>query len=156
MKTLPSLAFLCIPALAAEVNGVDGIDAPAMASFDRHITSLMNKYRIPGGAVAVAKNGKLVPAHGYGMADVEAHQTVSPDSLFRVASLSKPFTAAAIGKLHLDDKPFSMLHFEPPPDKTTGQRYEDYVRTAVLAPMQIRRMCIGNTLPEQRANGEVI
>ena len=133
-----------------------------MASFDRHITSLMNKYRIPGGAVAVAKNGKLVLAHGYGMADVEAHQTVSPDSLFRVASLSKPFTAVAVlklveqGKLHLDDKPFSMLHFEPPPDKTTGQRYEDYVRTAVLAPMQIRRMSIGHTLPEQRANGEVI
>ena len=67
-----------------------------MASFDRYITVLMNKYQIPGGAVAVAKDGKLVLAHGYGMADIEAHHTVTPDSLFRVASISKPFTAVAV------------------------------------------------------------
>lgn len=40
-------------------------------------------------------------------------------------------------------------------EKVSGQRYEEYVRKEVLAPLGIRRMRLGATLPEKRACGEV-
>jgi N-acyl-D-amino-acid deacylase len=75
----------------------------------------MAKWQIPGGSVAVVKDGRLVMAHGYGWADKENRQVVESGSLFRVASLSKSLTSAAIlklveeGRLRLDDKAFQLL-----------------------------------------------
>jgi N-acyl-D-amino-acid deacylase len=93
---------------------------PGMESYDRIIPAFMAKYSIPGGAVAVVKDGRLVFARGYGYADTASNSPVQPYSLFRIASLSKQFTAVAILKLveehrlKLDDKAFSMLNFQPP------------------------------------------
>ena len=52
-----------------------------------------------GAALAVAKGGRLVLARGYGLAFIEEDRPVQPDSLFRIASVSKPITAAAVLKL---------------------------------------------------------
>ncbi len=180
-------------------------------------------------------------AHGYGLADTEQHQPVQPESLFRIASLSTPFTSAAIltlveqGQLHLDDRAFPLLAFgqpadarlqtitirelllhaggwnrdtsfdpmfmpfkaarsvgAPPPatcetiirymltqplqfdpgtashysnfgycvlgpviEKVSGQPYEAYVKSAVLAPMGITDMRLGHSLPDEHAPKEV-
>jgi CubicO group peptidase (beta-lactamase class C family) len=78
---------------------------------------------VPGGAVAVIDNGKLVLARGYGLSDTGNTLIAHPDSLFRIASLSKQITSAAVltlvqnGKLSLTDKPFPMLGFTPDPVK---------------------------------------
>ena len=83
--------------------------------FDSLIPDFLRRYRIPGAAVAVAKDGRLVLAQGYGLADVQAQKPVQPDSLFRVASISKPITAVAIlklmeeGALNLEEKVFEIL-----------------------------------------------
>jgi N-acyl-D-amino-acid deacylase len=88
---------------------------PELASFDRTIAGLMAKWQIPGASIAVVKDGRLVLAHGYGWADRESRQPVRPESLFRIASLSKSLTAAAVlklaeeGRLRLDDKAFALL-----------------------------------------------
>ena len=92
-------------------------------SYDSVITSLMKKYQVPGGAVAVIDNGKLVLARGYGLSDTGNALIAHPDSLFRIASLSKQITSAVVltlvqnGKLSLTDKPFPMLGFTPDPKK---------------------------------------
>ncbi|MBN2476209.1 MAG: beta-lactamase family protein [Pirellulales bacterium] len=92
-----------------------GPAVPELASFDRIITELMRKHEIPGGAVAVAKDGRLLLARGYGLADVEGCRPVQPDALFRIASVSKPITAAAVlvlverGRLDLDAKVVDLL-----------------------------------------------
>jgi CubicO group peptidase (beta-lactamase class C family) len=63
----------------------------------------------PGVAVAVTRDGRLIHSQGYGMAQLEWRQPISPDTVFGIGSLSKPFTATAIlllraeGKLRLDD-----------------------------------------------------
>lgn len=107
------LLFLAAPAFAQIPS--TGDDPPGMAAFDQLAKSLMQKYHLPGGAIAVMKDGKLVFARGYGYANRQTRALVQPDSAFRVASLSKPITSAAIlklveqGKLHLDDKVFSVL-----------------------------------------------
>ncbi len=100
---------------AAQAMPMTGPRVPGMASFDRIIPALMRKYRVPGGAVAVARDGRLVLARGYGLADRDAQQPVQPDSLFRLASLSKPITAVAVlalvdaGRLDLDAPAFRAL-----------------------------------------------
>ncbi len=95
-------------------------------SFDRLIPQLMSKWNIPGGAIAIAKGDKLVFATAYGLANREQAQPVQPDSLFRIASVSKPFTAVGIlklleeGKLSLDDQAFRILgdRYSSPKDKS--------------------------------------
>lgn len=97
----------------------------ALAAFDSIIPGAMRAWGIPGGAVAVVKDGRLLLARGYGWADVEAGEMAGPEHLFRVASVSKPITAAAIlalyeeGMLDLDAPVFAMLDDLPPPDGAT-------------------------------------
>jgi len=92
---------------------------PDLAPFDQLMISFMTENRVPGGALAVTRNRRLVYARGFGHADVERREPVQPTSLFRIASLSKPLTAVAIlqlieqGRLRLDDKVFDLLEFQP-------------------------------------------
>ncbi|SIN69555.1 CubicO group peptidase, beta-lactamase class C family [Singulisphaera sp. GP187] len=85
-----------------------GIADARLESFDRLMTEFLTENKLPGAALAVARNGRLVYARGFGLSDVEANTPVQPDSLFRIASISKPITAAAImqlverGRLKLD------------------------------------------------------
>jgi len=81
-------------------------------NMDRIINKFMWRWHIAGSSLAVVKDGKLVYAKGYGWADREKEILMSPEHIFRVASLSKLITAAAImklcedGFLSLDDKVF--------------------------------------------------
>lgn len=90
-----------------------------MEPFDREIEAFMKPRNVPGGALAVVKDGKLIYARGYRWADKENKLPVEPTSLFRIASLSKPFTAVALmklveqGKLQLDDKAFDFIDLKP-------------------------------------------
>jgi N-acyl-D-amino-acid deacylase len=220
---------------------------PDLAPFDQLMTSFLRRHRLPGGALAVAREGRIVYARGFGLANREREKPVRPRSLFRIASISKPLTAVAIlqlverGKLRLSDRVFDVLELRPPrspgtsfdrrwrrvtilhllhhtggwdreksfdpmfrspaivedmggeppamPDaiirymlrrpldfepgeryaysnfgycllgrvieKASGQGYEEYVRQEVLAPLGIKSMRLGKTLPRGRAPGEV-
>jgi len=59
---------------------------------------------VPGGALAVVKDRRLVYAKGYGWADREQKIRATEDSLFRIASLSKPITAVAVMQLVEESK----------------------------------------------------
>lgn len=104
--------------------------------FDRLIPNLLEKHEVPGAAIAIVKDGRLVLAKGYGLADVENEEPVEPDSLFRIASISKPITAVAVlklveeGKLDLGEKVFDILdRFEAPKGSEPDPRiYEVTVR----------------------------
>jgi N-acyl-D-amino-acid deacylase len=110
---------------------ISGAAVPGMASYDQIIPDLMRKYAVPGGAVAVLRDGKLIYARGFGYADVENKAPVRPDALFRIASVSKPITGVAImklveeGRLTLDDRvaPF-IAHLAPAQGATVDPRWE--------------------------------
>jgi len=76
------------------------------------VGSFMKKWTIEGASIAIAKDGKLVYARGFGYADTAARIEIQPYSKFRIASISKLVTAVAImklqeeGKLSLEDKVF--------------------------------------------------
>ena len=75
------------------------------------VDALMRDYTgdVPGAAVLVVRDGQPLLRRGYGLADMDAGIPVTPATNFRLASVSKQFTAAAIvllaqdGKLSLDD-----------------------------------------------------
>jgi N-acyl-D-amino-acid deacylase len=82
-------------------------------------------YHVPGAAFAVASNGRLVMAMGLGFADAEALEPVHPDNLFRIASVTKQITSAAVMKLveanqiNLDEYAFPIISdLQPLPGKT--------------------------------------
>jgi CubicO group peptidase (beta-lactamase class C family) len=235
----------CSACQSSAGDGPDGV-SPA-ASFEKVIPPLMTKWNIPGGAVALARNESIVLTAAYGLADKTGSVAVTDSSLFRLASLSKPVTAAAVLKLHeaglldLEAKVFDILNdVDPPPgatvdarladvtvldllrhsggwdsrvsfdpmfrsreiasamgvappadaaaivrymkgqpldldpgtkyaysnfgysllgriiEKITGQSYEDYVKTVVLAPAGAAGMRLGRSLQADRADGEVV
>jgi len=83
----------------------------AVDPMESQVDALMQDYDgdVPGAAVLVVRDGKALVHKGYGLADVDARVPVTPATNFRLASVSKQFTATAIlllehdGRLHLDD-----------------------------------------------------
>lgn len=97
---------------------------PSVAeAFDAEVERFMSARKVPGGALAVVRGGRLVHARGYGLTDRGGAQPVAPGSLFRIASLSKPVTAAAVlklldaGRLELDAPVFGILRHAPLPGR---------------------------------------
>jgi N-acyl-D-amino-acid deacylase len=100
---------------------VTGEAVPEFAAVDAVMQELLTEHSIPGAAVAITDGGRLVYARGFGYGDVAAREKVTPESLFRIASISKPVTSATVfrlieqGKLTLDSKVFEILDkYEPP------------------------------------------
>lgn len=59
----------------------------------------LSTFNVPGVAVAVIKDGKVIHAKGYGVRSIKTNQKVDENTLFGVASNTKAFTAAALGML---------------------------------------------------------
>ncbi|WP_338690937.1 serine hydrolase [Bradyrhizobium sp. 26S5] len=81
-------------------------DAPSapIASFipelDRLASDVMADWKVPGAALAVVQDDKVVLARAYGQRDVEANLPVTPATQFAICSITKSFTATAIALLH--------------------------------------------------------
>ena len=73
--------------------------AAAIDSARKIAMQLVATRRLPGLSVAVAVDGEVVWSEGFGFADVENRVPVTPVTRFRIASISKPVTAAALGLL---------------------------------------------------------
>lgn len=96
-----------------------GAGLAAFAGFDHEMEAFMSARKVPGGALAVVRGRRLVYARGYGWADRENKVAAGPNSLFRIASISKPFTAVAAlklveaGKLDLEARVLEQLSTGP-------------------------------------------
>ncbi len=77
---------------------------------DDTIHAEMRDQHIPGLSLAVVRGGKVVKAQGYGLANVELNAPATADTVYRLASVTKPIVATAVlllardGKLGLDDR----------------------------------------------------
>lgn len=81
-------------------------ESNSFSGMERSISNFLRRWEIAGASVAVAKNGKLVYAHGFGYADKTSATPVEPYNRFRIASISKLVTAVAIMKLQEEGKLF--------------------------------------------------
>lgn len=121
-----AILFVEPPSRASDVREHPGLSQeptgrtiPALKPLDDLMVKFVRANRVPGAALAVTRDRRLVYARGFGWADKEAREPVQPDALFRIASVSKPITAVAVlqmiegGHLRLDDKVFGLLECTP-------------------------------------------
>ena len=77
---------------------------------DDYVKAELQRQRIPGLSLAVVKEGKVIKAEGYGLANVEHNIPAKPETVYKIGSVSKQFLATGIillvqdGKLRVDDK----------------------------------------------------
>ena len=82
---------------------------------DELVQNTMKTFNVPGIAVGIIKDGKLVLAKGYGVSNIKTNQKVDANTLFGIASNSKAFTTASLAilvdesKINWDDKVIQYL-----------------------------------------------
>lgn len=105
-----SLRYFLLALLAGTALTRLHAQAITPAQIDDVVQRTLTTFEVPGMAVAVVKDGKLIFAKGYGVRSLKTREKVDENTLFGIASNSKAFTAAALGilmdegKLTWDDK----------------------------------------------------
>ena len=95
ITTLMTLLLLAAPAARAQQTPLAGLDD--------YVATAMKNWGVPGVAIAVIKNDRIVLAKGYGVRELGKPEPVDERTIFAIGSSSKAFTAAAIAML-VDDR----------------------------------------------------
>lgn len=90
-------AFVCIEKLHAQPSFVTD-------SLDNYIQQGIKDWSVPGLAIAIVKDGKVVVMKGFGVKDIATKEPVDENTLFMIASNSKLFTATALAQLEYNKK----------------------------------------------------
>ena len=102
MTKLTALAVLSFILLLPYYAAADAVDD--------FLLTQMQRNHVPGLSVAIVRDGKIVKLKGYGIANLEWQQPVTPDTVFQIASSTKPFAGTALmllvdqGKISPSDK----------------------------------------------------
>ncbi|RNF83131.1 serine hydrolase [Montanilutibacter psychrotolerans] len=97
-------------AAASEVATADAALPAQLQDIDVHIESVRKRFDVPGIAIAIVKDGRVVLERGYGVRELGKPEAVDAHTLFAIASNTKAFTATGLsmlaedGKLSLDDR----------------------------------------------------
>jgi CubicO group peptidase (beta-lactamase class C family) len=112
-----SVLFVCLlftcATLALSQSSIDSAVA-------EYVKAEMERQHIPGLALLVTRDGKVVRSEGFGLANVEVQVPVKPETIFQSGSVGKQFTATAVmmlveaGKIGLND-PLTKYFPEAPP-----------------------------------------
>lgn len=85
-------------------------DFETIEQLDKKLSQMVDEWETPGMAVAIFKGDSVILSKGYGYKNINTKEKVDKNTIFPVASITKTFTASAIGtlvdegKLKLDDK----------------------------------------------------
>jgi CubicO group peptidase (beta-lactamase class C family) len=108
-----------------------GPEVPMLVAFDTEMKEIMEELAIPSAQLAVTWKGRLVLARGYSSNPSVSDLIVQPDSVFRIASLTKPITAILIhrlvqdGQLSLDQTIGEFIDLTPLPGETADPRLKN-------------------------------
>jgi len=89
------LLLLAVPILSAPKEA----KKPDLKGFPEQVTKLVSDWKVPGLAISIIKDGKVIFAEGFGYRDVKQNLKVTPHTLFAIGSCTKAFTATAMGML---------------------------------------------------------
>jgi len=120
LPALPLASGLSLRADDKPPIPITGSSDSKFATIDELLTLIITKAKLPGGAtMAIAQDGKIVYHRGFAYADREGKADMRQDTIFRISSISKTFTAVATlqlveqGKLKLDDRVLPLLNLRP-------------------------------------------
>ena len=90
----------CAPRTASEAPLPAGTStAKAVRAVERFISDTMRVLGAPGASLCVMRDGRIIWSRGFGMADLEQNVPVTPETRFRIGSVSKALTSVALGRL---------------------------------------------------------
>ena len=109
--TAPVAAHETAPAAAVPMAKAEsvGMSTPELAKIGEAMHALVQEKKLAGVVTLVARKGKVVHLHATGQRDLTAPDALKPDSIFRIASMTKPITGVAMmmlweeGRWKLDD-----------------------------------------------------
>jgi CubicO group peptidase (beta-lactamase class C family) len=107
MKVIQS--FLIGLVLSAPLSGYGQTTTAQQDVVEDYVQAEMQRQKIPGLSLLIARDGKIVLAKGYGLSNVELQVPVKPETVFQSGSVGKQFTATAVmmlveeGKVKLDE-----------------------------------------------------
>lgn len=136
MRALLAAFLLLVGAASAAAPPVRGDLGPGLEGLDAAVLDVLQRWKIPGAALAVVHRGRLVAARGYGYADREARRPAEPGTPFALASLSKSITAVAAlrlageGRLDLDGSALAQLG--PAPGETPAKLGDPRIRSITV------------------------
>lgn len=96
---MPVVVLLLAAATAAPGQVAPPSSSPDLDALDRYIEDAREAFDVPGLAVAIVKDGRVVLSRGYGVRELGRDAPVDDGTLFAIASNTKAFTAAAVGIL---------------------------------------------------------
>ena len=129
------------PTAVAADRPVTGRHEPGFEPLDEAVLAFMDLIGCRAATVAVSRDGRLLLSRGYGWSGSDDSTPVAPDALLRIASVTKPITAAAVknavraGRLSLDTKAFDLVSVGVPSDRVADPR--------------VRRVTVGHLLDHQ-------
>ena len=101
------IGFRALVGLGTFVFGISGTvgaaarpaSPPGLVGLDAEVAQALQDFKVPGVAIAVVKEGKVILAKGYGYRDLEKQLPVTTKTLFAIGSITKSFTVATLGTL---------------------------------------------------------
>jgi D-alanyl-D-alanine carboxypeptidase len=121
LRCLSALVLAVFFALVAPLQAQNSATSSSPSdAVDALVAAQMAERHIPGVSLAVVRGGKVIKATGYGIADLEHQIPVTPETVFKIGSVSKQFIATGImllaqdGKLTVDD-PVAKFFADAPP-----------------------------------------
>jgi CubicO group peptidase (beta-lactamase class C family) len=96
---LPAQTIPSSPELKSAAASMSATQAakPNLDGLDDFITQAMKDWKVPGLAIAVVQDNKVILLKGYGYRDLEKQKPVTPKTLFSIGSVTKSFTVTALG-----------------------------------------------------------
>lgn len=131
------LLFIINSAIKGQESTIteDSVSINLVRKFTPYCEKIVDYYNIPGMAVGIVKDNKIVYAKGFGYKNINTKEPVTTTTLFHMASVSKPFVATAImqlveqGKINLDSTVTTYL----PYFKLKGDQYHQITIRQMLA-----------------------
>ena len=98
------LSVLTVPAFSQDFPMVEpeavGLSTERLSRIDKVMEKHIAEQKIAGGVILIARHGKIAYLGAHGMMDVEAEKPMAPDTMFRIASMTKQITCVAVMMLY--------------------------------------------------------
>jgi len=126
--------FLLVLPVMVFAQGQSGTATADLGDFDAYVVRVMKDWKVPGAAIAIVKDGKIILSKGYGLRDVKNNLPITEQTLFPIASITKSFTVATLSTLSSEGK----LDWDKPVrDYMPDFRLYDEVLTARVTPRDL-------------------
>ena len=140
---------------------------PIPADLDAAIEEQLKAAKLPGVSMVAIKDGQIVFAKGYGLANIEENRPVTPDTVFQIASVSKLVTATTLMRLHEQGKfglnddinaylPFSVRNPAYPDTPITFRMLLAHTSSVADGPSYNETYTIGKSEDPELALGEYL